>query len=98
MGDVVRLPSTLERGAHLSGEAFCVGCGHEWVAVAPVGTIELECPSCHVVKGLMKYGCELDTAWTCGCGCYVFMISPNGVICWHCGEYARGLRDEYTDT
>lgn len=88
---VVKLPSLIERGSHLSGEAFCSHCKHEWVAVVPVGTVELECPKCGTNKGLLKHGCEPEEAWTCGCGCHMFMISRNGVICWNCGEYQKGF-------
>lgn len=91
MSKVVKLPTRVERGAHLSGEAFCSQCRNEWVAVVSIGTVEIECPNCETMKGLLKYGCEPDVAWTCNCGCYVYMISPNGAICWNCGEYARGF-------
>ena len=38
-------------GRHWTGPAKCVGCGHRWVAVAPVGTVWLDCPSCLSPKG-----------------------------------------------
>ena len=28
------------------GKAECLQCGHEWVAVWPLGADELECPAC----------------------------------------------------
>ena len=31
---------------HFVHEAYCFYCTHKWVAVAPVGTSELECPQC----------------------------------------------------
>jgi hypothetical protein len=95
MGTVSRLPSRLEREEHLSGEAFCFQCGHTWTAVAPVGTVELECPECHTMKGVFKYGCEPKSAWVCGCGCYLFMLSGESyeMICWQCGTVQRGFTD-----
>jgi len=93
MGTVTRLPSRLERGPHLTGEAICTGCKHEWTAVAEVGTLQLECPSCGTMKGLFKHACEPVTAWTCNCGCFVFMISPQGVICYSCGVYQLGYEE-----
>lgn len=30
-----------KRNPHLAGTAKCLSCGHEWAAVAPVGTYEL---------------------------------------------------------
>lgn len=44
----------LERSTHLTMPAVCMQCGHKWVAVAPVGTYVLECPSCHVMKGVAE--------------------------------------------
>ena len=30
----------------------CDKCNHEWVAISPLGTQELECPSCHEMVAL----------------------------------------------
>jgi hypothetical protein len=30
---------------YVNSGAYCVACGYEWVAVAPVGTVGLECPN-----------------------------------------------------
>ena len=81
-------------GPHLSGEAFCIECNQEHVAVAPVGTIRMECPFCHTQKAVFKYPCEPDgPAWACGCGCQLFMISQKGIICYKCGDYQVGFND-----
>lgn len=54
------------------GKAHCVGCRHEWEAVAPLGTMWLECPECHLPKGTPKYafgaadGDALLTCTPCG--------------------------------
>lgn len=92
MADIISLAQRkLENDHHLSGPAVCMACKHEWEAVVPVGTIELECPNCHIHKGLLKYGCEPTTAWVCGCGCHVFMLSGESheMICWNCGQYQK---------
>jgi hypothetical protein len=44
-----------EREPHWAGTCKCVGCGHEWDAVAPLGTLQLECPSCTLPKGYPKH-------------------------------------------
>ncbi len=61
-----------EREPHLAGEAVCLCCRHEWAAVAPTGTWQLECPSCGTMKGVWRYpvGGEVgDACFTCACGC-----------------------------
>jgi hypothetical protein len=88
MGATVhKLPTALERGAHNAGEAKCCHCKHEWVAVAPVGTVWLECPKCETWHGLMKGPVYPDGAqWTCNCGCYVFVVSETtNILCAVCG-------------
>lgn len=57
---------------HLAGEALCIGCRHEWAGVAPVGTWQLECPSCGSTKGIWRYpiGAQQgDSFFRCSCGC-----------------------------
>lgn len=44
-----------EREPHWSGHCKCVGCGHEWVGVGPIGTMWVDCPSCELPKGTPKY-------------------------------------------
>jgi hypothetical protein len=44
-----------EREPHWSGEAYCVGCYHTWVAVAPMGVHWITCPSCHTNRGTPRY-------------------------------------------
>lgn len=80
-------PDLFEDGPHLSGEAHCIQCGHKWVAVAPVGTFELECPQCHSHKGILTYPCEPEAAWVCNCGCHIFIMSRTlNLICYKCGN------------
>lgn len=75
-----------------SGPAFCMQCKHEWVAVVPTGTVNLECPNCWAMKGLLKYEYNLnegDFIWTCKCGNTLFYISDKGTMCPNCGTYQQ---------
>jgi hypothetical protein len=82
-----------EKSPHITGEARCRECGHEWTAVAPLGARWLECPECHTVKGLFKYPCDRkdDEHWTCKCGMDVFTVYRNGIMCPICGEWQNGF-------
>lgn len=84
MGDVIELSS---RQPHLSGDAVCIGCKHTWVAVAPVGTYELECPECRAMKGVFSYPVVGESYWECSCGSRYFSVSGEtfNVLCAKCG-------------
>lgn len=88
MGDVV--PLRCEKvetsdGPHLSGEAICGACGHEWVLVAPVGGQHFDCPKCNRMWGAVKHAIEPETAWRCNCGEQLFWLTPKGAMCRRCG-------------
>lgn len=51
MGDVIDLAA---HKPHLSGEAMCTACEHEWEGACEIGTLTLECPSCYRFYGVMK--------------------------------------------
>lgn len=94
MADVIPLrPEPLV--PHLSGTAQCVSCEHRWEAVAPVGTVELECPVCHLNTGRYRNlvgGAPGQEEWTCDCGCTLFVcIKGAGLMCARCGDYASGF-------
>jgi hypothetical protein len=79
-----------ERSPHLSGRAVCIGCKHVWQAVAPVGTVELECPACGLEKG--RYAGLVETAtrrWTCNCGNDLFHITTDDIYCVGCGAVQK---------
>ena len=40
--------------AHKASEAKCLDCGFEWVAIAPIGAKDLECPNCTRISGEFK--------------------------------------------
>ena len=59
------------RQPHWEGPCKCIECQHEWHGVAPVGTMWVDCPSCHLPKGHPKHpfgAMEGDIAFTCHCG------------------------------
>lgn len=75
---------------HGAGEAFCIGCNHTWVAVAPSGVTTFECPKCHTHKGKWKfefYPAGDDQVRECNCGNQLFYLTPNGHLCANCGTY-----------
>lgn len=79
-----------EYDPHGSGEAFCLQCHHEWIAVVPVGTTQLECPECHTMKGLLKFAyspSDDQLVRECNCGNQYFWITPDGHMCPNCGTY-----------
>lgn len=84
---------------HASGVAICGNCKHEWVAVAPAGQRNLECPQCSTERGAFKFpygpndGCE---GYQCNCGSEDFFIMRRGsqgngaVYCRGCGSETTG--------
>lgn len=73
-----------------SGEAFCLNCNHTWINIGKTGTIQLECPSCHTLKGLYKFPFHVEEGEAfreCTCENYLFIITPNGHLCPNCGDY-----------
>ena len=79
---------------HLSGTAQCVSCSRRWEAVAPVGTVELECPACNLNTGRFRNLCEPSDGewWRCNCGCTLFcVVKDAGYMCSRCGEWQRGF-------
>ncbi len=93
MGDIVSLTAVRqERTPHLHGAARCVGFRHEWQAVAPVGTVHLDCPACLLPKGLfVNLVSRGQQARTCNCGNDLFQIAPGlGPYCTGCGAQQLG--------
>lgn len=68
-------------------------CRHEWQAVAPVGTVRLDCPACDLPKGLWIGATEADEGqvlWRCFCGNDAFQLLPHAIRCLRCGTDAAG--------
>lgn len=74
------------RTPHLQGAAVCTACDHEWQAVAPSGTVWLQCQSCGTQRGLMRHAPKPASVWHCSCGCDAFYISSAGLLCVCCGS------------
>lgn len=86
------VPFKTPNSRHISGMAMCLGCKHEWLAVVPVGTTELECPACTTHKGMFKYPyapASDQEAFCCvGCGGMLFYFMKNAkLFCPTCGHY-----------
>ena len=66
---------------HLMGKVRCLNerCGHEAVAVAPVGSpAELECSKCGLMQAVFIATFEVSgTVFLCKCGCDVFRIGEH---------------------
>lgn len=62
MGDVVSLDSR-RPDPHRNGEAKCLACGHKWVAVAPLGIDELECPDCGTMRGVFDGAMSMNESY-----------------------------------
>jgi len=82
MGDVVNIGGS---DKSITGEAKCVQCQKEWIAVAPVGTVTLDCPDCNTMKGAFVGMTCPDEFWVCNCGNDLFFISKEGCMCANCG-------------
>ncbi len=93
MAQVLEFKKKQEDEEHLRGPARCLGCQHEWEAVAPVGVItSLECPECHLLKGTYIGLVEPSAAyWQCNCGSYLFFILPHCCQCLMCGKEQEGF-------
>ena len=70
---------------HMAGKAMCLACRHEWLAVAPIGEIVLDCPNCGLGKGVYKNICCPEKYWQCKCGCSHFFVTTDACICCLCG-------------
>ncbi len=72
----------------ITGKARCILCKYEWVAVAPAGTVWLDCPECHSMKGIHIFSCvRKEEHWTCNCGNDLFHITKEGTYCPNCGTW-----------
>lgn len=72
----------------LEGSAICSHCHHEWHAVAPIGTYQLECPECRTEKGIWKYPVSPrdEYLFECNCGSQLFYCLPDCFQCRECGQ------------
>lgn len=93
MGDVVQIRFADEKvDPCLEGIAVCLDCKKEWTAIAPIGTIWLECPKCGLKRGRYKFPTQRDgEEWKCNCGNDLFHIKPDGIYCPNCGAWQEGF-------
>lgn len=74
------------------GPAFCLSCDHAWEAVAPTGTIHLECPACRRMTGHFRFEYQPapgQQVRTCRCENQLFYLTREGHLCASCGVYQR---------
>lgn len=81
-----------ERSPHWAGPCVCLGCGHEWTGVGPIGECVVSCPSCGLKKGHTKYlfsGDDGDMQFRCNCGSEALVAflrkGKFRIICMSCG-------------
>lgn len=86
-----------ERSPHWSGTCKCIGCQHEWVGVAPMGTFFVGCPSCGLPKGHPKHpfgAQDGDSVFICNCGSEALTAyRHNGKFTLRC----MGCGDDHTE-
>lgn len=82
-----------KRSPHWSGCCICLGCKHEWVSVAPIGVMFVDCPSCGLPKGHPKHpfgASEGDSLFQCDCGSEAltayFRKGELRLMCMACGK------------
>jgi Zn finger protein HypA/HybF involved in hydrogenase expression len=89
MSDVVNLAdlrAARKAGGWSAGAARCLGCRYEWAAVAPGGTVWLDCPACTLTRGRFVAQHEHDgNHWHCFCGNELFYVMSSRVYCPNCG-------------
>jgi hypothetical protein len=87
---VIKFKQPEPKEPHGSGEAFCMNCRHEWIAVVPVGITRFECPRCHSYKGMWKFEFMPEVGSLMrlyNCGNDLFRLTPDGHQCANCGVY-----------
>jgi hypothetical protein len=83
---------------HITGEARCVACKHEWVGEWPVGEYLFKCPSCGLVKGMTKgFINPQEDEHECSCGNSLFILTPSGTKCINCFATVRMNFTYYND-
>lgn len=90
MGEVIAFGRPEKEEPTACGEAFCIACGHEFVAVVPVGLEEFECPQCRTHKARYRFSFRPPAGSLvrkCCCDNDLFYLTPEGHLCANCGTY-----------
>lgn len=83
-----------KKNPRLEGDAKCFGCGHQWEGSAAIGTHELQCPKCDLMKGVWIGPCigsDDELVYTCQCGSECMRVLKNKktgserALCMSCG-------------
>lgn len=74
-----------KRSPHLEGVAHCLACGHEHRAIAPIGTHELQCSSCGLMRAVWFGLFVPERGFACECGAFAFALTNDGPMCLRCG-------------
>ena len=82
MAEIINLQ---KKRPHMTGDALCLQCSYKWVAVAPIGFVELECPECGIWKGVFIGMTAPETVYQCECGNQHFYIDDHEAMCAKCG-------------
>lgn len=93
MADIFEFKREEPAVPHATGEAHCLDCKHDWIAVVEAEQLRahegwIDCPACELMRGRMKYpfapvaGTHI---WRCFCGNEFFYLSRDSVICPNCG-------------
>lgn len=89
MGELLDFRRPEPKDPHIQGPARCLGCGYGWQAVAPAGTVKLDCPLCGAPKGRFVEVVALPEGtlrWVCQCEGEIFYVLENSMICVNCGK------------
>lgn len=91
MAAIEKVINLADKRPHLAGKAKCLDCKHMWMAIAPIGTLWLECPNCGLMRGRVYADVQRDGLhWHCKCGFEVFYVTPDGYYCPNCGAWQTG--------
>lgn len=83
---------------HYTGQALCLACGHEWVAVQRVGTLAampaqdrtaLQCPVCTACRGVLLHHVIYSKCLAFACGAcqgqlFTIILAGDGGPCTAC--------------
>jgi hypothetical protein len=96
MGDVIPFSSQ----GYAETTLTCTHCRHEWEGIFPPGITQFECPSCHTMKGVIKYpfaAGEGDYLFMCDCGSEYFYVVWKEYPMLRCRECGSDCTDALFD-